>query len=101
MPKTNVTVELTTCDGNAFAIMGRVGREMRRIDRLRAENAQLKRALEVLAQKIGDGMDCECCTLRFDGICKNGCANRLRDWAMDKAKTETLETHIADNKGDD
>jgi len=71
------------------------------IDRFRAENAQLKRALEVLAQKIGDGMDCECCTLRFDGICKNGCANRLRDWAMDKAKTETLETHIADNKGDD
>jgi len=72
------------------------------IDRLRAEVAQLKRAVEVLTQHTAVAAKCppgqrDKCTL----VSEISCKECLRDWAMEKAKTETLETHIADNKGDD
>jgi hypothetical protein len=74
------------------------------------ENAQLKRALEVLAQHTAVAAKCppgqrDKCTLVSEINCHGSaaellgsqdlqprCKECLRDWAMDKAKTDTLET---------
>jgi len=62
------------------------------IDRLKAENAQLKRALEVLAQQFDTALIQEKpfadCPLEPapPKVCPAECSACLRNWAMDKAK---------------
>lgn len=58
------------------------------VSNLKAENAQLKKALELLALKA-TRIDCDYCPSKARSNCKKGvldCRDVLRDWAMNEAK---------------
>jgi len=71
---------------------------MNTIRTLQAEVAQLKRALEVVAEYGGESNDCP---QGIDQICPSpgyGCSDCFRDWAMQKAKGDIVAVDYEGNR---